>query len=145
MADFSFDQIVSGTLGANVNATLAGLDNIHTTLDGGLTSTLAGHTDHTTTSTVTVTPLSTSSDVRVELAPVKASTDSRIDQTVDLKPVAVDSCVRVVLGELPPTDLHTPYEQTWSWSLLGQELFSLTVRGETTTRLSPGQRRPHVI
>jgi hypothetical protein len=149
MADFSFDQIVSGTVGANVNTTLAGLDNMKSTLAGGLTSTLAGgltstlagETTHHTDSAITLAPVSTASDVKLELAPITASLDS----TVDLKPVAVDSCIRVVLGELPPTDVRTPYEQTWSWALLGQELFSLTVRGETTTHVGPGRRHPHVI
>lgn len=141
MADYSFDQILSGTVGANVNSTLSGLDNMKTTLAGGITSTLAGETTHHTDAAITLAPVSTSSDVRLELEPISASVDS----TVDLKPVAVDSCVRVVLGQLPPTDVRTPYEQTWSWAVFGTELFSVTVRGETVTHIGPGHSRPHVI
>ena len=118
-----------------------GLDTMKSTIDRVVT-TLVGRDDpprrahlilDPVTSQVSIDPLVASSDLRITLPPVVAVSDS----TVDLKPVVVDSSVRVVLGDLPPTEVRAPYEQTWSWSLFGKELFSLTVRGETTTYVTP--------
>lgn len=129
-----------------MNATPAGLDTMKSTIDRVVT-TLSGETTRRNdahlildpvTSQVSIDPLTTSSDLRIALPPVVAVSDS----TVELKPVAVDSTVRIVLGDLPPTEIRAPYEQTWSWSLFGKELFSLTVRGETTTYISPLARDP---
>jgi len=134
MADYSIDTTVSGTVGSDVE--LAGLDDMRLTLDGGTTTTLAGGTTVSTTSEVT-TRSDVSSDARITLAP--------LETTVDLRPVSVDSCVRVELAPPPPTEVCTPYEQRWGWSVLGLELFAVSVRGETSTHVRPGRARPHVV
>lgn len=150
MADYTFDAAVHGTLGHNVTSELVGLDDMSLTLAGGTTTTLAGentvHSDATvevkpltTTSDITLGPVTTASDVRLELAPIQTHS------AIDLEPVAVDSCLRIELGPLPATDVHSPYEQRWSWAVLGTELFSLSVCGHSSTHLAPGGRRPHVI
>lgn len=129
---------VKSEVTADVTSALAGLDDMKLTLDGGTTTTLAGeNTVH--------------SDARLTLDPVTtmSSLDSRssVESTssVDLKPVAVDSCVRLELAPPPATEVCTPYEQQWSWSVLGLELFAVTVRGSTSTHIRPEHHGPVVI
>ena len=80
-----------------------------------------------------------SSDARITLAPLETTS------SIDLKPVAVDSCVRLELAPPPPTEVCTPYEQRWGWSVLGLELFSLSVSGQTSTHVRPERARPIVV
>ena len=138
MADYSIDTNVSGGLTTD----LAGLEDMKLTLGGGTTTTLAGGTALNTKSAVTSdstvkTDSSLVSEARIALEPVQAS--------LDLKPVAVDSCVRLELAPPPPTEVCTPYEQRWGWSVLGLELFSLSVSGQTSTHVRPERARPIVV
>ncbi|WP_426567252.1 hypothetical protein ACPPVT_08745 [Angustibacter sp. McL0619] len=138
MADYSIDTNVSGGLTTD----LAGLDDMKLTLDGGTTTTLAGGTSVNTKSAVTSeSKLHTDSmvvaDTKVALAPLQSS--------VDLRPVAVDSCVRLELAPPPPTEVCTPYEQRWGWSVLGLELFALSVSGQTSTHVRPDRACPIVV
>jgi hypothetical protein len=134
MADFSIDTNLSGAVNSDVTAdvtsTLAGLDAMNLTLAGGTTTTLAGENTVNT-------------DSKVALAPV--TTTSTVNSAVDLRPVALDSCVRLELAPPPPTEVCTPYEQQWSWSVLGLELFAVTVRGSTSTHVRPAHTDPVVI
>lgn len=149
MADITIDSTVFGgntfssDVTADVTSTLTGLDAMKLTLAGGTTNTNNGentlHTDSKVTlEPVTLEPVTTTSTV---------NTTSSVDSTssVDLKPVAVDTCVRLELGPPPATEVCTPYEQTWGWSVLGLELFAITVRGSTTTHIRPEHRGPVVI
>ncbi|GAA4352992.1 hypothetical protein [Angustibacter luteus] len=140
MADYSIDTNVSGGLTTD----LAGLEDMNLTVDGGTTTTLAGGTSLNTTSAVTSdskvhTDSTVSSDARITLAPLETTS------SIDLKPVAVDSCVRLELAPPPPTEVCTPYEQRWGWSVLGLELFSLSVCGQTSTHVRPDRARPIVV
>jgi hypothetical protein len=129
-----------------VTSTLTGLDDMNLTLDGGTTTTLAGGTTTTLAGENTV-----HSDATITLEPVTTTstvnTTSTVDSSsrIDLKPVAVDTCVRLELGPPPATEVCTPYEQQWAWSLLGLELFAITVRGSTTTHIRPEHHGPVVI
>ena len=150
MADITIDSTVFGgntfssDVTADVTSTLTGLDNMELTLAGGTTNTNNGENTVHTDSTVTLEPVTTTSTV---------DTTSRVDfvssvdttSSVDLKPVAVDTCVRLELGPPPATEVCTPYEQTWGWSVLGLELFAITVRGSTTTHIRPEHHGPVVI
>ena len=149
MADYTIDTTVFGgttfssDVTADVTSTLTGLDGMNLTLAGGTTNTNNGentvHTDSTITlQPVTLEPVTTTSTV---------NTTSSVDSTssVDLKPVAVDTCVRLELGPPPATEVCPPYEQTWGWSVLGLELFAITVRGSTTTHIRPEHHGPVVI
>ena len=150
MADYSINSTVSGgsplhgDVTADVTSSLSGLDDMSLTLAGGTTSTLAGGTTTTLAGESTV-----HSDATITLEPTTSSvtTTSSVDSrsSVDLKPVAVDSCVRLELAPPPATEVSTPYEQQWSWSVLGLELFAITVRGSTTTHIRPEHRGPVVI
>ncbi len=136
MADYSINTNLSGAVNSDVTAdvtsTLAGLDAMNLTLAGGTTTTLAGENTVNT-------------DSKVALAPV--TTTSKVDSAsvIDLRPVALDSCVRLELAPPPPTEVCTPYEQQWSWSVLGLELFAVTVRGSTSTQVRPARTDPVVI
>lgn len=144
MADYTIDTTVFGgstlshDVAADVTSTLTGLDDMNLTLAGGTTTTLAGENTVHSDATLTLEPVTTTSSV---------TTSSTVDtsNSVDLKPVAVDTCVRLVLGPPPATEVCTPYEQTWGWSVLGLELFALTVRGSTTTHIRPEHHGPVVI
>jgi hypothetical protein len=150
MANYSIDTTVYGgnTFSSDVNAdvtsTLTGLDDMKLTLAGGTTNTNNGTNTVHSDATITLEPVTTTSTVNTT-----SSLDSRssVDTTssVDLKPVAVDTCVRLELGPPPATEVCTPYEQTWGWSVLGLELFSLTLRGHATAHIRPEHHGPVVI
>lgn len=151
MADFSVDAKVhggpigpvTGSVIADVTSELTGLDNMKVTLAGGTKTTLAGENTVHSDVVLTMAPVTTTSTV--DLKPV--TTTSSVDTTsnFDLKPVAVDSCVRLELAPPPPTEIRTPYEQTWSWSVLGLELFALSVSGQASTHVRPERPDPLVI
>jgi hypothetical protein len=150
MADITIDSTVVGgntfssDVAADVTSTLTGLDNMELTLAGGTTNTNNGENTVHTDSTVTLEPVTTTSTVDTTS---RVDSASSVDTTssVDLKPVAVDTCVRLELGPPPATEVCTPYEQTWGWSVLGLELFAITVRGSTTTHIRPEHHGPVVI
>jgi hypothetical protein len=150
MADITIDSTVFGgntfssDVAADVTSTLTGLDNMELTLAGGTTNTNNGENTVHTDSTVTLEPVTTTSTVDTTS---RVDSASSVDTTssVDLKPVAVDTCVRLELGPPPATEVCTPYEQTWGWSVLGLELFAITVRGSTTTHIRPEHHGPVVI
>lgn len=136
MANYTIKTSVVGPVTSDVTADvtshLDGLDDMSLTLGGGTTTTLAGeNTVH--------------SDATVALEPVTTTSTVDTSSSLDLKPVAVDSCVRLELAAPPATEVATPYEQQWSWSVLGLELFSITVRGSTSTHIRPEHHGPVVI
>jgi len=146
MADITIDSTVFGgnTFAADVTSTLAGLEDMKLTLAGGTTNTNNGENTVHGDATLTLEPVTTTSTVNTTSS-VESSSDVTSSSTVDLKPVAVDTCVRLELGPPPATEVCTPYEQTWGWSVLGLELFSLTVRGTLTTHIRPEHHGPVVI
>jgi hypothetical protein len=150
MADYTIDTTVFGgntfssDVSADVTSTLTGLDDMKLTLAGGTTNTNNGENTVHTDSTITLEPVTTTSTVNTTS---RVDSASSVDTTssLDLKPVAVDTCVRLELGPPPATEVCTPYEQTWGWSVLGHELFAITVRGSTTTHIRPEHHGPVVI
>jgi len=143
MADFSVDTNVhggpigpvTGSVMADVTSELAGLDNMKVTLGGGTTTTLAGENTVHSDATLTLAPVTTTSTI--DLKPVTTTASVDTTSSLDLKPVAVDSCVRLELAPPPATEINTPYETTWSVSVLGLELFALSVSGRTSTHVRP--------
>lgn len=151
MADFSVDTNihggpigpVTGSVLADVTSELAGLDNMKFTLAGGTKTTLAGENTVHSDAELTLAPVTTTSTIDVKPVTTTASVDTT--SNFDLKPVAVDSCVRLELAPPPATEISTPYETTWSWSVLGLELFALSVSGRTSTHVRPERPDPLVI
>lgn len=139
MTEFTFHQDLSGTVNSDVAAdvTLGGLNDIN--VDSKLAS------DSKVVATVTGDgKLATDSKVKSDSS---VSTDSRVATTsnVDLAPVAVDTCVRVELGPLPPTRFTTPWEQRFGVSILGLEVLAWTVSGCTATTVAPVVPEPVVV
>ena len=150
MADYTIDTTVFGgntfssDVTADVTSTLTGLDDMKLTLAGGTTNTHNGENTVHSDATITLEPVTTTSTVTTTSS-IDSTSDVTSSSTVDLKPVAVDTCVRLELGPPPATEVCTPYEQTWGWSVLGLELFALTVRGSSTTHIRPEHHGPVVI
>ena len=150
MADYTIDTTVFGgntfssDVTADVTSTLTGLDDMRLTVAGGTTNTNNGENTVHSDARVTLEPVTTTSTVTTTSS-IDSSSDLTSTATVDLKPVAVDTCVRLELGPPPATEVCTPYEQTWGWSVLGLELFALTVRGSSTTHIRPEHHGPVVI
>ncbi|MEP6855073.1 MAG: hypothetical protein ABJA33_06370 [Pedococcus sp.] len=160
MADFTVDSTVFGgnTFVADVTSNLAGLEDMKLTLDGGTTTRLEGDSTVHSDATITLQPVTSTSTVTAAVdATLKSDSTLKSDATVsstsavdtrssvDLKPVAVDTCVRLELGPPPATEVCMPYDQQWSWSLLGLELFAISVRGSTTAHIRPEHHGPIVI
>jgi hypothetical protein len=156
MADYTIDTTVFGgntfssDVTADVTSTLTGLDNMELTLAGGTTNTNNGENTVHSDATITLEPVTTTSTVNTtsnieSSSDVTSNSSVATTSSVDLKPVAVDTCVRLELGPPPATEVCTPYEQTWGWSVLGLELFALTVRGSSTTHIRPEHHGPVVI
>jgi len=151
MADFSVDSNVhggpigpvTGSVLADVTSELTGVDNMKLTLAGGTTTTLAGENTVNSNATLTLAPVTSASTI--DLRPVTTTSAVDTNASLDLKPVAVDSCVRLELAPPPATAISTPYETTWSLSVLGLELFALSVSGRTSTHVRPERPDPLVI
>lgn len=151
MANFSVDTNVhggpigpvTGSVLADVSSELTGLDNMKLTLAGGTQTTLAGENTVHSDAALTLAPVTTTSTI--DLKPVNTTASVGTTSSVDLKPVAVDSCVRLELAPLPATEISMPYDTTWTWSLMGFELFALNVSGRTSTHVRPEHRDPRVI
>jgi hypothetical protein len=139
MTEFTFHQDLGGTVNSDVAAdiTLGGLNDIKVDSKVG--------SDSKVVATVTSDgKLATDSKLKSDSS---VSTDSRVATTsnVDLAPVAVDTCVRVELGPLPPTRVTTPWEQRFGLSLLGYELIAWTVSGCTATTVAPAIPEPRIV
>ena len=156
MADYTIDTTVFGgntfssDVTADVTSSLTGLDDMKLTLAGGTTNTNNGENTVHSDATITLEPVTTTSTVNTtssieSSSDVTSNANVATTSSVDLKPVAVDTCVRLELGPPPATEVCTPYEQTWGWSVLGLELFALTVRGSATTHIRPEHHGPVVI
>ncbi len=151
MADYSFDTHLSGSIASDVAAdvTLGGLNDIKVDSKLGSDSKVVANVTSdgklaTDSKVKTDSAVSTDSKVKTDSA---VSTDSKVATTsnVDLAPVAVDSCVRVELGPLPPTQVSTPWEQRFGLSVLGVELVAWTVAGRTATTVMPVTPEPRII
>jgi hypothetical protein len=76
-------------------------------------------------------------DIRLEpvdlkIEPLKVSTDS----SIDLKPLAVDSCQTIRLAPLPPIHLRQPQSMHFGFTYMGMELFGFNVSSNSETFLN---------
>lgn len=107
--------------------------------------------------TLELKPLSQSqtSNQTVDLRPVKVDNRQEIalpdpirtdaNSTLDLKPVAMDVCVRTGQASIPPTHICEPYHHRIGLTLLGVELFGLAWSGDSQTIVEDGRSRPSVV
>ena len=63
----------------------------------------------------------------------------------DVKPLAVDQCLRISFGPLPPTSVRQPYQQRVGFTLFGVEVFGFTIEGEGRLLVSDLRTKPYVV
>jgi hypothetical protein len=79
-------------------------------------------------------------DIKIE--PLKVESDSH--STIDVKPLAVDSCQTLKLAPLPPIRIEQPYSQHFAFTYMGMELWGFTVSGKSEMFLhSPSSHQHH--
>lgn len=85
----------------------------------------------TTTSTV-----NGDSKLGLKIEPLKVESTSTTTSSVDLKPVAVDSCQTIKIAPLPPMRMEQPYTQHFGFTFMGVELFGFNTSGSYETLLN---------
>src|SRR5258708_27757223 len=81
-------------------------------------------------------------DVKIE--PLKAEVDT--NSTIDLKPVAVDSCQTIKLAPLPPICVDQPYFQHFGFTFMGMEGWGFNISGNFDMKLpSPAKPKHHHV
>jgi hypothetical protein len=108
----------------------------------------------TSEQTIEVKPLAQTSDQTVELKPVKVDSRQEValtdpirtdsSSTLDVKPVALDVCLRTGQASLPPTHVCEPYQHKVAFTLMGIEVFGLAWSGESQTIVEDRPGRPVV-
>lgn len=73
-------------------------------------------------------------DLKVE--PLDVTSNSVTNSTVDLKPVAIDSCQTIKIAPLPPMRMEQPWTQRFGFVFMGVELFGFTSTGSYETLLN---------
>lgn len=96
---------------------------------------------------IKIEPLQATTDSKVTTES-KATTDSKVvsdsKSEIDLKPVAMDSCMTLKLAPLPPVCLEQPYSQHFGITFMGIELWGFNISGKSETFLhSPPKCQHH--
>lgn len=106
----------------------------------------------TSSQSLEIKPLSQASSETVEIKPVRVDNRQEVaytepirtdsNSTLDLKPVALDMCVRTGQASLPPTHVCEPYRHKIAFTLMGAEIYGLVLSGESQTIIDdrPGRR-----
>ncbi|MBS0431109.1 MAG: hypothetical protein JSS21_01700 [Proteobacteria bacterium] len=120
----------------------ADLDNIHIAEIAPINTT--SKVDSDSKLDLKVEPL----DLKIE--PLKVDSTSVTTSSIDLKPVAVDSCQTIKIAPLPPMHMEQPYSQHFGITFMGIEMFGFTSSGRYETLLnnparpaSPCGHHPH--
>jgi hypothetical protein len=80
----------------------------------------------------------------VKLEPIKADIDT--NSTIDLKPVAVDSCQTIKLAPLPPICVDQPYSQHFGVTFMGMEVWGFNISGTSEMKIhSPAKPKHHTM
>jgi hypothetical protein len=124
-------------------------------INGSLGLTTNNTNNNTSSETIEVKPLNQTSNQSMELKPVKVDSSSRQElaydpirtdasSTLDLRPIALDVCMRSGPASLPPTHVCSPYQHRLGLTLLGIEVFGVAWSGETQTIVDDRPQRPVV-
>jgi len=126
---------------------ITGLDNIKFAVTQPIETALTLHVPETvkTDSKATISvPDVVRGDAKVALSfPEPIRTESRAE--LDLKPVALDQCLRLSLGPLPPTQVCLPNRQRIGFTLFGMEVFGVTLDGEARILVGDAPKAPHLV
>jgi hypothetical protein len=63
---------------------------------------------------------------------------------LDVKPLAIDQCLRISLAPLPPTCIRFPIHQQIGLTLFGIELIGLRFSGESQVLICDAPKDPHI-
>lgn len=132
-----------GTI-ANVDA---GLDDIHireiapVTVNSNIAVTRPIVTEATSKSDSTAKLDLKVEPLNIKLDPVKAEVDS--NSTIDLKPVAVDSCQTIKFAPPPPICIDQPYSQHFGITFMGMELWGFNISGRTEMMMHSPSKPKH--
>lgn len=74
--------------------------------------------------------------------PIETKSDSSI--ALDIKPLAVDLCLNIKLGPLPPTRIRQPYKSHFGLTLFGLELFGFNMSSESEIIIQDLPKQPQV-
>jgi len=72
--------------------------------------------------------------------PLKTESKSELD----LKPLAIDQCLRISLAPLPPTYMRFPTHQQIGLTLFGVEIVGLRFSGESQVLVCEPAKDPHI-
>jgi hypothetical protein len=135
--DISYDPITVN--GGPYTVNLTGLDNVK--LDAKVSVPETVKTDSKLTLSV---PDTVKTDSKFTLSvPEPVKTETRAD--IDLKPLALDQCLRISLAPLPATCIRFPNEQRIGLSLFGVEIFGVSLQGESQVVVCEPQKVPHIV
>jgi len=83
-------------------------------------------------------------DLKIEPLELKADIDT--NSTIDLKPVAVDSCQTIKFAPPPPICVDQPYSQHFGFTFMGVELWGFNISGKSEMMLhSPSKPKHHTV
>ena len=149
MADYSVDVHVPNPVNSNV--AVANQDGQPFEVQSGVEISQKDGQPFVTDSTFHV-PETVTTDSTIHI-PETISTDStfhipepiKTESEIDLKPVALDQCLRIKLDPLPATCVRQPYRQHIGFSWLGVEFFGIDVQGEAKSYIESAEKKPHVV
>jgi hypothetical protein len=162
LSDIGLGFLDGGSSGSSVSSSIEikGLDNMKTTLAGGLNNTeninLAGGTpiELKLGETIDLKPVSielkpVTLNENIDLKPVTLNENIdlkpvTLNENIDLKPVAVDTCQTFKLAPLPETQVCQPYHHHVGYTMYGVEYMGVTFHGESKQRIE-SPRHPQVV
>ena len=107
------------------------------------------------TQTLDVKPLAQTVGQTLELKPVNVDSRQELavtepirtdaNSTLDLKPLVIDVCSRTGQASLPPTHVCQPYQHRIGFTVMGMELFGVTWSGESQTIVADRPGGPSVV
>jgi hypothetical protein len=71
-------------------------------------------------------------------------TDSRNSLSLDVKPIAVDLCMKMSMGSIPPVCIRQPYHHHFGITMFGVEVLGFTFSGESQTIIQDLPPRPQL-
>jgi hypothetical protein len=132
------DVEIKATAGSTNTVDVLGLDDIDVDLKLGLPQPLKTEA----ASELSVKPLKADVGTTSQLKIEPLTTDSNL--SVDLKPAVVDLCLTLNVGKLPNVCIKQPYHHHIGFTLWGTEVWGYTFSGEQETVIQEQHPQPHV-
>lgn len=114
--------------------------------------------DNTKNAITLETPQPIKLETKIDLAVTKPiETDSKFEFStaqplksegkaeLDVKPLALDQCLRISLAPLPPTCIRFPTDLRIGLTLFGVEIIGLRFSGESQVLICDASKDPHIV